>query len=121
MVISTRAGRQGAFMLRILDSGYLSGFVFLVSSIAIATLTTATASAGEGLIVTHRVPAALGVEAVIAAVKACAAKGHNESIVLVDAAGEPQASLRSDGAGITTLENAEHKAYTAVAFELTQT
>lgn len=91
-------------------------FATLVSPITIVALAAATAFAGEGLIVTHRVPATLAVEAVTAAVKACAAKGYDESVVLVDAAGYRQASLRGDGAGITTEENADHKAYTAVAF-----
>jgi uncharacterized protein GlcG (DUF336 family) len=72
----------------------------------------------DSLIITHRIPASLAVEAVIAGVKACAAKGYDESVVVVDAAGNPQASLRGDGAGIHSLENAEHKAYTAVALKL---
>jgi len=91
-------------------------FAAVVGAVAMVALTGATAFPGEGLNVTHRVSAALAVEAVTEAVKACAAKGYKESVVLIDAAGIPQASLRGDGAGITTLENAEHKAYTAVAF-----
>jgi uncharacterized protein GlcG (DUF336 family) len=36
--------------------------------------------------------------------------------VLLDVGGNPQASLRGDGAGLATLENADHKAYTAIAY-----
>ena len=93
-------------------------FATVLSSLALIALTAATASPADTLIVTHRIPASLALEAVTAGVKACAAKGYNESVVLVDAAGEPQAALRGDGAGIHSLENAEHKAYTAVAMKV---
>lgn len=74
--------------------------------------------AADGLIVTHRIPAALALEAVGEAVKACAAMGYTESAVLLDAGGNPQACLRGDDAGLATLENADHKAYTAVAYKI---
>lgn len=90
----------------------------VTNAVGMVALAAATAFPSEGLTLTHHVPAALAVEPVTEAVKACAAKGYKESVVLVDAAGDPQACLRGDGAGITTLENAEHKAYTAVAFDV---
>lgn len=82
----------------------------------LTTFTTFSALAADKLITTHRIPAALAFEAVSEVVKSCAAKGYNESAVLVDAGGNQQAALRGDGAGLATLENADHKAYTAVAY-----
>ena len=88
----------------------------LSASGPIATL--ANAEAAASLIVTHRIPAALALEAVGEAVTVCAAMGYTESAVLLDAGGNTQASLRGDEAGLATLENADHKAYTAVAYKI---
>ena len=76
------------------------------------------ATAADGLIVAHRIPAALALEAVGEAVKVCAAMGYTESAVLLDVGGNPQACLRGDDAGLATMENADHKAYTAVAYKI---
>ena len=90
----------------------LTGFL-----LAAMTVMITTAAHADGLIVTHRIPAALALEAVSAAVQNCAAKGYSESAVVLDAGGNVQASMRGDGAGLVTLENAEHKASTALAFQ----
>jgi uncharacterized protein GlcG (DUF336 family) len=84
----------------------------------IAFFATGPALAGNGLIITQRIPAALALEAVGEAVKVCAAMGYTESAVLLDAGGNSQACLRGDDAGLATLENADHKAYTAVAYKV---
>src|SRR5271166_4534956 len=65
---------------------------------------------------THRIPAALAMEAVGEAVASCAGRGYRETAVLVDADGATIAALRGDGAGIHTLDSAHDKAYTAVSF-----
>jgi len=95
----------------------LSMFVLaaLIGATAIVTVTAGPALAAYALIVTHRIPATLALKAVGEAVKVCAAEGYTESAVLVDTGGNQQASMRGDGAGLATLENADHKAYTAVA------
>lgn len=65
---------------------------------------------------THRLPAALALEAVGEAVAACAAQGYRETAVVVDADGARIALLRGDGAGIHTADSAYDKAYTSVSF-----
>ena len=66
---------------------------------------------------THRIPAALAVEAVSETVAACAKQGYRETAVVLDADGAVIAALRGDGAGIHTLDSANDKAYTAVSFK----
>jgi len=88
----------------------------LTTSGGIAAFAAKPAPAVGGLIVTHRIPAALALEAVGEAVKACAAMGYNESTALLDAGGNPQPYLRGDDARLATLENADHKVYTAIAY-----
>jgi len=78
----------------------------------------ATPVLAEGLLTTHRIPASLANEAVAAAVAQCASQGYSESAALVDADGVQQALLRGDSAGVATLENADHKAYTSVAYKI---
>jgi uncharacterized protein GlcG (DUF336 family) len=66
---------------------------------------------------THRIPAALAVEAVSETVAVCARQGYRETAVVLDADGAVIAALRGDGAGIHTLDSAHDKAYTAVSFK----
>jgi uncharacterized protein GlcG (DUF336 family) len=66
---------------------------------------------------THRIPAALAVEAVAEAVSACAKEGYRETAVVLDADGATIALLRGDGAGIHTLDSAHDKAYTSASFK----
>src|SRR5580693_5121994 len=66
---------------------------------------------------THRIPAALAMEAASEAVAACARQGYHETAVVLDADGATIAALRGDGAGIHTLDSANDKAYTSVSFK----
>jgi uncharacterized protein GlcG (DUF336 family) len=66
---------------------------------------------------THRIPAALAVEAAMETVAACARQGYRETAVVLDADGQTIVALRGDGAGIHTLDSAHDKAYTAVSFK----
>ena len=68
-------------------------------------------------LVTHRIPAALAVEAAMAAVAACVKDGYQESAVVVDAGGAIQAVMRGDGATAYTFDSALSKAYTAASFK----
>jgi uncharacterized protein GlcG (DUF336 family) len=77
----------------------------------------ATPAAAQGLLATHRIPAALAAEAVAEAVGHCASQGYTETAVLVDADGVTQAVLRGDRAGSHTLDSARDKAYTAATFK----
>jgi uncharacterized protein GlcG (DUF336 family) len=86
--------------------------------VAICTLLVAvnsSAVAQSQLITTHRIPAALALEAVGQAVATCAERGFFETAVLVDADGVRQALLRGDGSGPHSLDSAFSKAYTSAS------
>ncbi|HXP75276.1 MAG TPA: heme-binding protein [Stellaceae bacterium] len=82
-----------------------------------ALLSLAATSAHAQALSTHRIPAALALEAVGAAVEACKAQGWAEAAVVVDASGARQAVLRGDNAGVHTLDSAFGKAYTSASFK----
>ncbi|MDF2117178.1 heme-binding protein [Roseiarcaceae bacterium H3SJ34-1] len=75
----------------------------------------ATANA-QGLVTTHRIPAALAGEIVAGAVDACAKMGHAVTAVVIDIDGVRQALLRGDGASIHTADSSYMKAYTAATY-----
>ena len=79
------------------------------------------AANADGLLATHRIPAALANEAVAAAVAACVQQHYTEAAVVVDADGVRIAELRGDGAGAHTLDSAFYKAYTAASFKADST
>src|SRR6476660_10625376 len=66
---------------------------------------------------THRIPAALAVEAASETIAACAKQGYRETAVVLDADGATIVAVRGDGAGIHTLDSAHDKAYTSVSFK----
>jgi uncharacterized protein GlcG (DUF336 family) len=66
---------------------------------------------------THRIPAALAVEAASETVAACAKQGYHETAQVVDADGAVIVTLRGDGTGAHTLDSAFYKAYTAASFK----
>jgi uncharacterized protein GlcG (DUF336 family) len=84
--------------------------------LAVGVGLAAQSAAAEGLMTTHRIPAALAAEAVTVAVATCAGQGFPVSSAFLDADGVQQAFLRGDGAGIHTVQMANDKAYTSVTF-----
>ena len=74
-------------------------------------------TAAAQLLVTHRIPAALALEAVGEAVAVCAKQGYAETAVVVDADGVKQALLRGDGTGAHSLDSATGKAYTSATLK----
>jgi uncharacterized protein GlcG (DUF336 family) len=66
---------------------------------------------------THRLPAALAVEAASETVASCASQGYHETAQVVDADGVVIATIRGDGAGAHSLDSALDKAYTAASFK----
>ena len=76
--------------------------------IAAGLLISASTSWADALS-THRIPAALAVEAVSETVAACARQGYRETAVVLDADGAVIAALRGDGAGIHTHDSAHDK------------
>jgi uncharacterized protein GlcG (DUF336 family) len=90
----------------------------LAAKMALAAVAFVAASASQAeTIPTHRIPAALALEAAGEAVASCAGQGYRETAVVLDADGATIAALRGDGAGIHTLDSAHDKAYTAVSFK----
>jgi uncharacterized protein GlcG (DUF336 family) len=89
----------------------------VLSGLAFGVGFGAQPAAAEGLMATHRIPAALAAEAVATAVATCAGQGFTVSSAFLDADGVQQAFLRGDGAGIHTVQMSNDKAYTAVTFK----
>ena len=83
---------------------------------AVAGVALAGSAAAQTL-PTHRIPAALAVEAASEAVAACAKQGYHETAQVVDADGVIIATIRGDGVGAHSLDSALDKAFTAVSFK----
>ena len=75
------------------------------------------AAASADVLSTHRIPAALAMEAAEETVAACARENYHETADVVDADGVSIAVLRGDGTGAHTLDSARAKAYTAASFK----
>ena len=71
----------------------------------------------QGLLQTNRISADLANRAVAEVVAKCASQGYAVTAVLVDADGVQQAVLRGNGAGVSTLDSAFGKAYTAASLK----
>ena len=67
-------------------------------------------------LVTHRIPAALALEAVGEAVASCAKQGYRVSSTIINPDGVRIATLHGDGSGLHTSDAAYAKAYAAVSF-----
>jgi uncharacterized protein GlcG (DUF336 family) len=74
----------------------------------------------EDVITVHRLSAALASEAVTEAVAACAKQGYKVTATIIDIDGVVQATLRGDGAMMTTVDAARDKAYTALMLGATR-
>jgi uncharacterized protein GlcG (DUF336 family) len=74
-------------------------------------------SAAAQTLPTHRIPAALAIEAASETVSACAKQGYHETAQVVDADGVNIATVRGDGVGAHSLDSALDKAYTAASFK----
>ena len=86
-------------------------------AISLAATAADVSLASADTLQTHRIPAALAVEAATEAVAACAKQGYRETAVVVDADGITIAAVRGDGAGSHTLDSAHDKAYTSASFK----
>jgi uncharacterized protein GlcG (DUF336 family) len=83
---------------------------------AVLALLGAGGSAAAQTLTTHRIPAALAVEAVAEAVATCAKQGHAVTATIIDIDARRVAMLRGDGAGPHTEDVSWGKAYTAVSY-----
>jgi uncharacterized protein GlcG (DUF336 family) len=86
-------------------------------SMAAAATALGTSMSWADTLPTHRIPAALAVEAASETVASCARQGYHETAVVLDADGTTIVTLRGDGAGIHSLDSAHDKAYTAASFK----
>jgi uncharacterized protein GlcG (DUF336 family) len=77
----------------------------------------ASSLAAADTLQTHRIPAALAMEAASETIAACANQGYRETAVVLDADGATIVAVRGDSAGIHTLDSAHDKAYTSVSFK----
>jgi uncharacterized protein GlcG (DUF336 family) len=91
----------------------LTTLACVVSAIAVVLPTSSKAQS----LTTHRIPAALAMEAASEVVSSCAAQGYRETAVVLDADGVVIAVLRGDGTGAHTLDSAHDKAFTAGSFK----
>src|SRR6202042_1569291 len=82
---------------------------------ALAGVAAGGATATGQTLPTHRLTAALAVEAASETVAACAKQGYHETAQVVDADGAVIATLRGDGTGAPPLDSAFYKAYTAAS------
>jgi uncharacterized protein GlcG (DUF336 family) len=87
------------------------------SNIVLAGLIFGGSIAMADTLPTHRIPAALAVEAASETVAACAKQGYRETAAVLDADGAVITVVRGDGAGIHTIDSAHDKAYTSVSFK----
>jgi uncharacterized protein GlcG (DUF336 family) len=90
---------------------------FTQAAVALGCAVLGTSAAGAQTMQTHRIPAALAVEAASETIAECAKQGYRETAVVLDADGAIIVSVRGDGAGIHTLDSAHDKAYTSVSFK----
>lgn len=88
--------------------------VALLCALAIGAAGITGPALAQNVLTTHRLSAALAAEAVAEAVAVCAKQGYRVTATVVDLDGVDQASLRGDGASMTTLDAAHDKAYTVL-------
>jgi uncharacterized protein GlcG (DUF336 family) len=99
------------------ETSIMSRTLMLLASAATLAVTLATPASAQLL---QRKDLSLSIALAIAnsALEACKAMGYAASVVVVDRAGETLVSLRGDGSGPHTVENARRKAYTANTFKM---
>ena len=87
------------------------------ATIALAGIAITSSLSAADTLLTHRIPAALAIEAASETVSECAKQGYRETAVVLDTDGATIVAVRGDGAGIHTLDSAHDKAYTSVSFK----
>jgi uncharacterized protein GlcG (DUF336 family) len=86
-----------------------------LASFAVAAVLSAPASA-QGIVTQKNITLALAQTIANAAIAQCRSMGYKISVTVVDREGLPLVMLRDDGAGLSTPEGSDRKAYTARAF-----
>ena len=86
-----------------------------LASFAVATVLSAPAGA-QGIVTQKNITLALAQTIANAAIAQCRSMGYKISVTVVDREGLPIVMMRDDGAGLSTPEGSDRKAYTARAF-----
>jgi uncharacterized protein GlcG (DUF336 family) len=86
-----------------------------LASFAAATVLSAPAGA-QGIVTQKNITLALAQTIANAAIAQCRSIGYKISVTVVDREGLPLVMMRDDGAGLSTPEGSDRKAYTARAF-----
>ena len=86
-----------------------------LASLSVATVLTAPAGA-QGIVTQKNITLALAQTIANAAIAQCRSIGYKISVTVVDREGLPLVMMRDDGAGLSTPEGSDRKAYTARAF-----
>jgi len=88
----------------------------VLASFAVAALASTTASA-QGVVTEKNITLGLAQEIANAAIAQCRSMGYRASVSVVDRDGIPIVMLHDDGAGLSTNEGSDRKAFTAVSFK----
>ncbi len=88
---------------------------FVASILAAAAL--ASPAAAQGVLTQKNVSLALAQEIANAAIAQCRSMGYRASVSVLDRDGLPIVMLHDDGAGLSTNEGSDRKAYTAASFK----
>jgi uncharacterized protein GlcG (DUF336 family) len=91
----------------------------LAGGIAAAAMLASITSASAQLIERKDLSSAMALAIATGAADVCKERGYATSVVVLDRGGNVLVSLRGDGAGPHTTENARRKAYTALTFKMT--
>ena len=84
---------------------------------SVAVITALSSSAGaQGIVTQKNITLELAQTVANAAIAQCRTMGYKISVTVVDREGLPLVMLRDDGAGLSTPEGSDRKAYTARAF-----
>jgi uncharacterized protein GlcG (DUF336 family) len=94
----------------------MSFTVKVLAGIGLAAIVAAPAAA-QGVITQKNVSLELAQAIANAAIAKCRTMGYRISVSVVDRGGLPLVMLHDDGAGLSTNEGSDRKAYTAAAFK----
>jgi uncharacterized protein GlcG (DUF336 family) len=86
-----------------------------LASFAVAAVLSSPAGA-QGIVTQKNITLALAQTIANAAIAQCRSMGYKVSVTVVDREGLPIVMMRDDGAGLSTPEGSDRKAYTARAF-----
>jgi uncharacterized protein GlcG (DUF336 family) len=75
-------------------------------AMALAGAAVSVSTSSADTLTTHRIPAALAVEAASETIAVCGKQGYRETAVVLDTDGATIVAVRGDGAGIHTLDSA---------------